>query len=45
MEELLARGTEFVNVYHAYDALNNGVPTLRISELVWHEGWPVNAEP
>jgi arabinan endo-1,5-alpha-L-arabinosidase len=42
---LLKRGTEFVNVYHAYDALNNGVPTLRISELVWQEGWPVNAEP
>ncbi len=42
---LLKQGTEFVNVYHAYDALNNGVPTLRISELVWQEGWPVNAEP
>lgn len=33
------------NVYHAYDASNNGVPTLRISELAWHDGWPVNAEP
>lgn len=28
-------------VYHAYDAANNGVPTLKISKLVWDaEGWP-----
>jgi arabinan endo-1,5-alpha-L-arabinosidase len=28
-------------VYHTYDAANNGVPTLKISKLVWDaEGWP-----
>ncbi|MFY7951046.1 MAG: arabinan endo-1,5-alpha-L-arabinosidase, partial [Armatimonadaceae bacterium] len=25
---------------HAYDAKNNGVPTLRIAELRWQRGWP-----
>jgi len=25
---------------HAYDANNNGVPTLRLSELRWRKGWP-----
>jgi arabinan endo-1,5-alpha-L-arabinosidase len=39
-----AAGATF-NVYHAYDASNGGVPTLRISELAWHDGWPVSAEP
>lgn len=38
-------GGQWFNVYHSYDALNNGIPTLRISELVWQEGWPVSAEP
>lgn len=33
------------NVYHAYDASNGGTPTLRISPLLWQDGWPVNAEP
>ena len=33
------------NVYHAYDASNGGIPTLRISQLVWQDGWPVSAEP
>lgn len=42
---ILSRGSEFFNVYHAYDALNGGVPTLRVSELVWQEGWPLSAEP
>ena len=28
-----------------YYPLNGGVPTLRISELVWQEGWPLSAEP
>lgn len=42
---VLQDGSQWLNVYHAYDALNNGVPTLRISELVWQEGWPVSAEP
>lgn len=27
-------------VYHAYDAQNNGRPTLRIDRLTWNEGWP-----
>lgn len=28
-------------VHHAYDAENNGIPTLRIEKLVWTEdGWP-----
>lgn len=42
---ILRQGNQDLNVYHAYDALDGGIPTLRISELVWHEGWPVNAEP
>lgn len=34
------------NVYHAYDADNNGAPTLRIAELAWDaQGWPVSAGP
>ncbi|MBN1466830.1 family 43 glycosylhydrolase [candidate division KSB1 bacterium] len=29
-------------VYHAYDAQNNGTPTLRITRLEWDEdGWPI----
>jgi arabinan endo-1,5-alpha-L-arabinosidase len=39
-----ALGQSF-NVYHAYDASNGGIPTLRISQLVWQDGWPVAAEP
>ena len=42
---VIQRGDQWLNVYHSYDALNNGIPTLRISELVWQEGWPVSAEP
>jgi arabinan endo-1,5-alpha-L-arabinosidase len=42
---LLRRGNELLNVYHAYDALNDGIPTLRIAQLNWQEGWPVAAEP
>ncbi len=34
------------NVYHSYDADNDGVPTLRISELTWSDdNWPVSAGP
>ncbi|MEZ4239493.1 MAG: arabinan endo-1,5-alpha-L-arabinosidase [Myxococcota bacterium] len=34
------------NVYHAYDADNAGVPTLRIAEVTWaDDGWPVSAGP
>jgi len=33
-------------VYHAYDGQNNGIPTLRISELYWDaDGWPTLEEP
>ena len=32
-------------VYHAYDAENEGRVTLRISTLVFDEGWPVSAGP
>jgi arabinan endo-1,5-alpha-L-arabinosidase len=42
---IVQRGSTWLNVYHSYDALNAGVPTLRISELVWQEGWPLSAEP
>ncbi len=29
-------------IYHAYDAQNNGIPTLRIRSLAWTaDGWPV----
>lgn len=34
------------NVYHAYDADNNGAPVLRVAELAWDQsGWPVSAGP
>jgi arabinan endo-1,5-alpha-L-arabinosidase len=42
---IVRQNDQYLNAYHAYDALNGGTPTLRLSELVWHEGWPVNAEP
>lgn len=42
---ILRRGHRTLNVYHSYDALAGGIPTLRISELIWQEGWPVSAEP
>ncbi len=42
---VLATLGQTFNVYHAYDASNGGVPTLRISPLLWQDGWPVNAEP
>jgi arabinan endo-1,5-alpha-L-arabinosidase len=33
-------GRDYI-VYHAYDAQNQGVPTLRIAPLVWSpDGWP-----
>jgi hypothetical protein len=29
-------------LYHAYDAQNKGVPTLRIRQMGWStDGWPV----
>ena len=34
------------NVYHSYDASNNGVPTLRIAQLTWStDGWPISGGP
>jgi arabinan endo-1,5-alpha-L-arabinosidase len=37
---LQENGVEYI-VYHAYDAENQGVPTLRIDLLVWDaDGWP-----
>lgn len=42
---LYTRGS-YYNVYHAYDAENGGVPTLRIAEMGWQQdGWPVSAGP
>jgi arabinan endo-1,5-alpha-L-arabinosidase len=33
-------------VYHAYDANNNGIPTLQIRRLAWSaDGWPVASDP
>lgn len=37
---LQERDTDYI-VYHAYDGQLNGLPTLRIDELVWdNEAWP-----
>jgi len=39
-------GARHFNVYHAYDADNNGVNTLRIAEITFdNDGWPVSAGP
>ncbi|HEX3760949.1 MAG TPA: LamG-like jellyroll fold domain-containing protein [Kofleriaceae bacterium] len=38
-------GDRWWNVYHTYDVQNAGIPTLRISELSWQDGWPVSGEP
>lgn len=38
---ILQEGDTDYIVYHAYDAENQGVPTLRIDQLLWDdEGWP-----
>ncbi len=43
---ILRDGERYWNVYHSYDADNDGVPTLRISELTWSDdNWPVSAGP
>ena len=35
-------GNAYYLIYHAYDANNNGIPTLRINNLDWDEdGWPL----
>ena len=35
------------NIYHSYDALAAGIPTLRIAQLRWSDvdGWPISAGP
>jgi arabinan endo-1,5-alpha-L-arabinosidase len=39
-------GGKHLNVYHAYDANNDGTATLRIAELAFdNDGWPVSAGP
>ncbi len=39
-------GSKRYNVYHAYDADNSGVNTLRIAELAFdNDGWPVSGGP
>jgi arabinan endo-1,5-alpha-L-arabinosidase len=43
---ILFRGNAAYNVYHSYDANQNGRITLRISEIAWDaEGWPVSGGP
>jgi arabinan endo-1,5-alpha-L-arabinosidase len=43
---IIFRGNAAYNVYHAYDANNNGRVTLRISEIAWDtDGWPISAGP
>ena len=40
-----ARGRWWMT-YHAYDARNGGVPTLRIDQIKWsHAGWPLPLSP
>jgi arabinan endo-1,5-alpha-L-arabinosidase len=43
---ILFRGNSAYNVYHSYDANQNGRITLRISEIAWDtDGWPISAGP
>lgn len=43
---ILLTATGSYNVYHAYDANNDGASVLRIAELAWDaDGWPVSAGP
>lgn len=43
---VLFSGTRAYNVYHAYDANQNGASVLRIAELVWDkDGWPLSGGP
>jgi arabinan endo-1,5-alpha-L-arabinosidase len=41
---VLRDGVNDYLVYHAYDAENEGRPTLRISALEWRDGWPSPSE-
>ncbi|RKF17647.1 arabinan endo-1,5-alpha-L-arabinosidase [Altericroceibacterium spongiae] len=41
-QAILRDGARDLIVYHAYDARNDGAPTLRIQRLDWSEdGWPI----
>jgi arabinan endo-1,5-alpha-L-arabinosidase len=43
---IIFRGNSAYNVYHSYDANENGRITLRVSEIAWDaEGWPISAGP
>jgi arabinan endo-1,5-alpha-L-arabinosidase len=37
---ILRDGDQDYLVYHAYDTQHDGRPTLRISPIVWSDGWP-----
>jgi arabinan endo-1,5-alpha-L-arabinosidase len=40
-QSVLRDGERYYLVYHAYDAQNKGVPTLRVSPIGWTpDGWP-----
>lgn len=40
-QSVLRDGDRYFLVYHAYDAQNNGIATLRVSPLQWTaDGWP-----
>ena len=43
---VLISGTSAYNIHHSYDADNDGIATLRISELAWDaDGWPISGGP
>lgn len=43
---ILRVGDDYYNVYHAYDADDDGVPTLRIAPLSFDDsGWPISLGP
>jgi len=43
---VLSSGGRDFNIYHAYDADNANVATLRIAELLWDaQGWPISGGP
>ncbi len=45
-ESVYHDATGWLIAFHAYDALNNGNPTLQISDLYWDAGnWPTFAAP
>ena len=45
-ETVLQNGASWIIAFHAYDALNNGNPTLQISDLQWDANdWPTFVAP